>query len=580
MILLAFFLMKNASSQEYTFDSLFFAANQQLANGDTDSTFLIIQNIDTSSTSTYQRVKYLSLISDAHLKSNTSNNRERAINFLIEALKLLKATEENALIMAELNDKIGEVYDLMRQKESSKIYFQSAYNLRIEYNLKEELYKSYINLGINSYRFGKLADCIDFNRKALTLLEGNRSATDIAKCHFWLGSAYNFLIDEVSGNLDTYLDSAVYHAKASKHLYTNAGDTLGTIQVNSLLGSIYTQQENGPAAIAVLLESVGLIDRLEKSRGQKMEHEVYATTFTRLSRAYELVGDFRKALTYSNQRYSEVIGILMEKERTRVAQITEDYRTDKQLDQAEQTAFFASRKARLFSIGLIILVIALLISYLIFIQTLQKKKLENLQAMVMGEEQERKRVAKDLHDGIGVLLTSVKLRLSNFEDKVEDREGYRKSLEQIDNACTEVRRISHNMVPASLTKLGLAEAILDLLDNVKASTQLKVKEEIAVEEGIIDEEKEVLIYRIIQELINNSMKYAHAQTIALSVTISNSTLSIQYKDDGKGFDKTEIKEGLGLKSIASRVDILRGKLQIQSALGNGAEFNINIPIDE
>lgn len=577
--LLAILLNSNVHSQQSSFDSLVEKSSELINRGKPDSVFELLSSIDTTQLNKADKLKYLSLSSKAHSVSSHQNSREKAIAYLVEALKLIDTNKESASLQADLNDRIGEIYDLMRQKEPSKIYFERAFDLRKEYKLTGELYKSYINLGINSYRFGKLINSVSFNKKALKEFDGETPKTSVAKSHFWLGSAYNYLIDEKPGNLATFLDSALYHAEIAKNIYVELNDTINIIQANNLLGNIYTQQNNGTEAVNVLSESVELITRLENSSGAKLEQEIYATTFTRLSKAYELVGDFRKALEYSNERYSEVIGILMEKERTRVAQITEDYRTDKQLDEAEEIAFFASRKAKLFGIGLIVLAVILLISYLIFIQTLQKKKLENLQAMIMGEEQERKRVAKDLHDGIGVLLTSVKLRLSNFEDKVEDKKAYQNSLEQIDNACTEVRRISHNMVPASLTKLGLEEATLDLLDNVRAATNLEIKEDIRVEEGIIQEGKEVLIYRIIQEMINNCLKYAEAKSLSLILKMNSNNLSLVYQDDGKGFNKNDVKEGLGLRSISSRVDILRGKIQIISSPGEGTRFDINIPVN-
>ena len=198
--------------------------------------------------------------------------------------------------------------------------------------------------------------------------------------------------------------------------------------------------------------------------------------------------------------------------------------------------------------------------------------------MILGEENERKRVAKDLHDGIGVLLTSVKMRLSNFEDKVEDKNSFQNSLSQIDNACSEVRRISHNMVPASLSKLGLEEAMLDLFDNVSTSTQIEIRNTLAYNEGDFEESSEVLIYRVIQELVNNTLKYAQASCIQIEMKKLKEEYIIEYKDNGIGFDKTKIKNGLGLKSIASRIDILKGKLAFDSLEGKGVTFKINIPL--
>jgi signal transduction histidine kinase len=133
-------------------------------------------------------------------------------------------------------------------------------------------------------------------------------------------------------------------------------------------------------------------------------------------------------------------------------------------------------------------------------------------------------------------------------------------------------------VPASLTKLGLAESMLDLFDTVQASTDIQIQEKLEYSEGDFDESSEVLIYRILQELVNNTLKYSKANTIQVEMKKLRGEYQIDYKDNGIGFDKAQVKKGLGLKSIASRVDILRGKLSIESAGGAGVKFRITIPI--
>lgn len=546
--------------------------------GQLDSAEHYLNVLDLSLLNNNDKVSYLELSAEIKLKEQTAESRLEAIESLIQALEITRALNEEQLQEAQLNDRIGDIYDMMRQRVLTHVYYNEAYIIREKIRGSEDSRAiSYLNMAKANYRMGydSLLVALGFARQAMANTE-NQTKAFVYEANYWMGAILNVIVD-LPDFSKVYLDSALKYSNYALSLAEELQDTTKII-VSSNLQSFIKINSGKPQEALEILNKVEVILKDLEDRNKTPSEEYYATTFGNLSQAYTALGNYGQALKYSNLRYNYVVGMIMQAERTRVAQITEDYRTDKQLDQAEETAFFASRRASYLGVGLVVLLVVLLISYLIFIQTLQRKKLENLKAMVMGEEQERKRVAKDLHDGIGVLLTSVKLRLSAFEDSVEDKKAYKESLSQIDNACTEVRRISHNMVPASLTKLGLAEATMDLLDNVKASTQLRIEEIIDVEEGILNEKREVLVYRIIQELINNSIKYAQASTLHLTMKMDDSHLSILYKDDGKGFERNEVNEGLGLKSIASRIDILKGKLLIQSSSGKGSQFTINIPV--
>lgn len=485
---------------------------------------------------------------------------DSAVKIYTALLSDLKDSNK-ASLRADINDLIGGIYLQLRENEQAISYFTEAIDIRKENGLTSELSKSYYAFGNHQYRLGNTQDAISSYRQGVSSIEGESQIGLLANLYYMLGNSYN---------KPESIDSAFFYFQDAKQLYDQVGPDQMKIAVSNELAKMLVLETKYSEAITILNENIETIRSFN-------EPQYYIRAYGILIEAYKGLGNYRQALVYKETQYDTATFLLQKQNTQSIAKITEDYRTDKQLDQAEDQAFFATRRARVFGVVIIVMMVVMLISYLLFTRAIQKKKLENLQAMVLGEENERKRVAKDLHDGIGVLLTSVKLRLSNFQDKVEAKEDFKNSLEQIDNACTEVRRISHNMIPASLTKLGLQEAILDLLDNVQASTDIIIEEALDYEEGAYDESKEVMIYRVVQELINNSLKYADPTKLSIEIHKHKQDYLLTYKDDGKGFEKSKVKSGLGLRSIASRVDILKGKLTFETAPGEGAIFNITIP---
>ncbi|WP_296705905.1 sensor histidine kinase, partial [Algoriphagus sp.] len=221
---------------------------------------------------------------------------------------------------------------------------------------------------------------------------------------------------------------------------------------------------------------------------------------------------------------------------------------------------------------------------------LKEKKVKELEsnnrilqmnAMLEGQEAERIRIAKDLHDGLGALLSTVKLHFQSVQKEIEALSKlniYQKANNLLDNACTEVRRIAHNMMPDALSKLGLVQALEDLLEGLRLKGQKVSLEVINFENQEIPKEVELMIYRIIQELINNITKHAEAGSIIVQLSIHENELFISVEDDGCGFDVQETSDGIGLKNIKSRVAYLGGSLEMESIKNVGTTMNVTIPL--
>jgi len=215
------------------------------------------------------------------------------------------------------------------------------------------------------------------------------------------------------------------------------------------------------------------------------------------------------------------------------------------------------------------------------IRELEKdRQLVAVDSLLQGQEEERSRLAKDLHDGLGGLLSGVKFSLSNMKDNLiitpDNMTVFERSLDMLDTSINELRRVAHNMMPEMLTKFGLDEALKEYCNTINTTNLLAVKYQSIGMRDRIDKSAEIIIYRIIQELLNNTMKHAAATEVMVQLVKEEGRLSIIVEDNGKGFDKELPKEnkGAGLTSIQSRVDYLKGRLEINSEAGKGTLINI------
>ncbi len=212
----------------------------------------------------------------------------------------------------------------------------------------------------------------------------------------------------------------------------------------------------------------------------------------------------------------------------------------------------------------------------------QKNKLLALSSMIEGQESERLRIAQDLHDGLGGLLTSVKAHFNTITRELEavsQINVFQKTNELIDEACGEVRRIAHDMIPHSLSEHGL-QGVLTELSNTLENAGIKADIEVHYPLIKVPEHKASMIYRILQEVSQNTIKHANANHLLIQFFGDEKNLHILTEDNGIGFDVNTLinKKGMGLKSLESRVQYLEGQMDIDSKIGKGTTINMIIPI--
>jgi signal transduction histidine kinase len=216
----------------------------------------------------------------------------------------------------------------------------------------------------------------------------------------------------------------------------------------------------------------------------------------------------------------------------------------------------------------------------------QEQKIMALDYILEGEEKERRRIAKDLHDSLGSLLTSAKLQLTQtFKDVAAFAENLNlvKAQEIISEATEEVRRISHDMMPDALVNLGLRVAIEDLVSGIHNPEDLSVSTYFFdIQEDDLSDQQQLGLYRIVQELTQNVLKHAHASQLVIQLSQEDKTLQLLVEDDGTGFDPANLEkqEGIGLKNIRSRVQYLGGSISIDSKQDGPTVFQIEIPMGQ
>jgi two-component system NarL family sensor kinase len=321
-----------------------------------------------------------------------------------------------------------------------------------------------------------------------------------------------------------------------------------------------------------------------------------------LSQVYEKERNYKDALQ-AHQKYQSLnTDIVNEDNNRQIALLQTQYETQKKEQQIgllnkentiQKLSITSRNKTIIFIIGFIIL--ASIVGVLYYNrQKLQRKafaqqqKIEQqsqlTQAIIDAEEKERSRIASDLHDGVGQLFSAVKMNLSGLLDRVtinreEDRFLAEKTIALVDESCKEVRVISHQMMPNMLLRSGIASDVKSFIEKID-SERLKVNVEAIGFKNKLESNVEIVLYRVIQETVNNVIKHAGATMLDIKLIRDTQGIEAIVADNGVGFN-TELKddfEGIGLKNIATRIEYLKGNVSYASALNMGTIVKIWVPV--
>ncbi|MBO9674267.1 MAG: sensor histidine kinase [Sphingobacteriaceae bacterium] len=216
-----------------------------------------------------------------------------------------------------------------------------------------------------------------------------------------------------------------------------------------------------------------------------------------------------------------------------------------------------------------------------------EKQLTATEAVLKGEEQERTRLAKDLHDGLGGMLSGIKFSLNTVKENLimtpDNAHAFERSIDMLDSSIKEMRRVAHNMMPEILVKYGLDAALKEFCTEIDRSGVVHVSyQSVGMQQAEIAQTASVTIYRIVQELLNNAIKHANAKNVLVQLhqSAQEKLLAVTVEDDGSGFDADVLKQsgGMGWPNIKNRVDFLKGRIDLQSNPGKGTSVMIEINI--
>lgn len=321
---------------------------------------------------------------------------------------------------------------------------------------------------------------------------------------------------------------------------------------------------------------------------------------------YEHLGDYKMALQWAKDYARMIDTAAFRQVRTSLAESDERYQTlekEKKIQvlQLEQEKAKLNQQNMRLAVALMILGLLLLGVFAYFNhkknqalllqremeheqQVREQESRENLlalRAMIEGEDKERQRLSRDLHDGLGSILASLKYKLLEVHDSIQHPE-LPILIDGIDRSIKEMRRISHNLMPAVLNHFGLEIALKDLVDELKTGVT-KIELQLFHIPHDLDRDLQVQIYRIIQELLTNALKHAFPKQIIVQCSKNEDIIFITVEDDGIGFDSDALfqrkNKGIGIKNIDTRVRYLQGKMDVVSGENEGTTVNIELHVD-
>ena len=320
--------------------------------------------------------------------------------------------------------------------------------------------------------------------------------------------------------------------------------------------------------------------------------------YSLLNRIEAKLGNYAAADNYEAKKDSIYELQLNEGTLKNIQELEKKYETQKKQSEIVGLKVQNEKKSNLNRILIASTIAFLLVGFLGYRNFRNKQKIQNLRinelekdkqlfaidAMLKGQEEERSRIAKDLHDGLGGLLSGTKLSFINMKENLiltpENAIQFDKSLRMLDNTINDLRKVAQNLMPEALVKFGLTEALKDFCGTIQTATNIEIGYQKIGEERKLVNTAEVFIYRIIQELVNNAVKHAKAKEIIVQLAFTKNKIIITVEDDGVGYDLNAIKlnSGAGLENIAYRVDYFNGTIDTITSPNNGTSVNIELNV--
>ena len=503
---------------------------------------------------------------------------------------------------------LGNVYDtkgtiLMEygSLKEANISYEQAYETYSQIGNEERKAAVLNNWAIAEYSSGNTNEAILKFQKALEfrLTENPISNIDIARLYQGLGECY-----KMNGDLEmatmNYL-KGYEHRKSAK----NIGVVESLVSIASMMYDA-AEQEKDTVVIVNLMKEYGfensqqLLERAEQADGLEDRIWMLESIMDVKRRRYVLNQDFENAyqLLLQQKRILEEnklnetsleamadLKVKFEKDRLTIRLLEEEVLNQKKQDQVTILIVSLAGMFLISVIGFLYYQNRMKAAQIELNDAHREQQIISMRSMLEGQENERSRIARDLHDGLGNLLSTLKVNIGSLQINFDDNNSkkiYGSASQMIDEACTEVRKIAHEMMPQALKKLGLRKALEDLVVKMDATRAFDAEFHVHGTEKTFDDTTNVMLFRIVQEALNNIVKYANASEVSVQITYSDDWFDLSIEDDGVGFDpkKIDTEKGMGLKSIAFRAEFIGGTYDIDSRPGFGTLVTINIPLHQ
>jgi len=512
-------------------------------------------------------------------------NYEKSLAGQMKALKMFEQLKNDFGAAQALNN-VAAVFEMQKQYDKAREYYWRA--IAVHLNNKDTLQAAtvIINVGNIHYRQNDFDSATWYWQNALLKIPAG-------KLPHYESIAYNNLAETFT--LDKKYDSAFLMINKAIALRKLTKDYQGLTSSMSNLGRIYALQKKYALAEKTY---VAALDSAHAKNLKIEESKIHLNLYT----LYEETNDFKKALNSYVQYAAIEDSLSNERSRKNLDELLVTYETDKKEQQIViQNAELASQNILIertyMIIGGLIIIVGLLVIIFLLARSRFRRKQELaehskqlavreafIDATIRSQENERKRFAQDLHDGMGQLISSLRLMVNQLEKNtsVEEKLSIAERSETILNDMhTEIRSIAFNLMPQTLIQHGLLPALQEMALRVNQTGKISIRVNGYDLPERLNEVHEISLYRIIQEWTNNVIKYANASIIEIQLIRHEEEINITIEDNGSGFDtaKLELSKGNGWKNIKSRINLIKGDLDIDSApQRKGTSLMIRIPV--
>jgi len=532
---------------------------------------------------------------------------DSALVICLNGLELAKKEKEENWI-AHMNVNTGNAYYSKDWYETALQYYMEALPYYEKINDTEKIGRVYYMLGLVYKRINLIEKSIEYAQKVVELLNDDKYAlSSLAVAYSDMGDQEKamFYFREVLRICDSENDTStkeyIYYKLASialkdfdldnaeiylKKMMEAGGDNFSyDVPYFLVYGKLETLKGNFDQAETHILQALKLADEKGMLEGKKECYRILCELSIAQHKFFE------------NTQYWDALdlvekAIAKESVICSSAEMEAKYETEKK--QLKITALEEEKRfmAWLSISGGAVLLLSLASCFILWRWTVQKKRLAEqqikqliqekqlvaTQSVLDGETRERARLARDLHDGLGSLLTGAKLQLLEMKQGVkleyDDVERFDKALGLLDDSVSEMRRVAHHLMPDSLSRFGLKPAVSDFCTNLPT-----IQFAYYGDESRLDPNMEVMIYRSIHELVNNALKHAGATRIMVQIIQEPDRIAFTIQDDGCGFSPSATTGGTGLQNIRTRVEAYNGLLDIVSKQGEGTEINVELRIN-